>query len=128
MKIRSLLATLSAALALTLHADVLDVTESNFSEMVEQSTQPVVLDIYATWCPPCRRMAPILEQASLRFPNIRFVKVDFDANPDIAQRYGVKQLPTILFIAPGKADPVIRSTGLLSDKALDEKIAQLSSY
>jgi len=126
MKILSCLGMFFTAFAFTLQADVLEVTEANYSSVIEQSTQPVVLDVYATWCPPCRKMAPLLEQVSERYSNVQFLKIDFDASPNVAKRYSVSQLPTLLFFVPGKEDPVFRSTGLPSEKALSEKIEKLT--
>ncbi len=102
--------------------DITEVTEKNFNELVTQSYEPVIIDVYADWCSPCRRMAPIISEASSRYPNIRFVKLNIDEQPDLGKRFGVTRLPTILFLLPGNPQPVMKATGLLSSESFDKKI------
>lgn len=116
---------LSLLCSFSLFAEVLEVTENNYSSVVEQSQKPVIVDIYAPWCPPCRKMAPIFEEASVRYPDIRFAKIDSDAQPGLSERFNVKRLPTILFFLPGHSEPSMRFTGFLSEQALDDKISKL---
>ncbi len=107
--------------------NVTEVTQDNFSEMVEQSKQPVIIDIYAEWCSACSKMAPVVAEASANYPNIRFVKINIDDQRDLANRYGVTHLPTILFLLPGNPKPVLKSTGVLSKNSFDAKIVQFQS-
>lgn len=111
--------------ALSLYADVYEVTQGNYRTVVEQSSSPVIVDVYAPWCPHCHKMAPIFENASLRFPNIRFARIDSDAEPDLAKQLQVDRLPTLLFFLPGKSTPSLRTTGELSESSLEEKILRL---
>jgi thioredoxin 1 len=104
--------------------NVIEVTQDNFKEVVEQSYQPVIIDVYADWCSPCRRIAPLIGESSSRYPNIRFVKINIDEQADLASHYGVTRLPTILFLLPGNPKPVMTATGLLSQEALNAKIAK----
>jgi|GEM_PF-528319 len=98
------------------------VTQANFSQEVLQSEQPVVLDIYATWCGPCRASAPIFSELSEQFSDkIKFAKLDIDQEAAIAQEFGVNMVPTFLFIKDGKV--VEQHVGGIADK--DEFIAEL---
>ncbi len=111
-------------LSLSLFADVYDVTLGNYSAVVEQSSKPVIIDFYAPWCPHCQQMAPLMEEASTRYPNIRFAKINCDNQAELAERFSVDRLPTLLFILPGKNETVFRSIGTLSETGLNEKIKQ----
>lgn len=103
---------------------MIEVTSENFASVVEQSDIPLIIDVYAPWCPPCKKLSPILERASERYPQIRFVKINIETEAEIANRFNVRQLPTLLFFLPKESAPSIKSVGLLSEKALGEKIAE----
>lgn len=115
---------IAIALSTGLSADVVNVTKENYSSVVEQSNKPVIADVYASWCPPCRNMAPLFDAASERYSDILFVKIDCDAEPELVNRFEVNRLPTLLFILPGQDKPSMRSTGSLTEKTLNEKISQ----
>ena len=71
------------------------VTDATFDAEVLQSDVPVLVDIWATWCAPCRRTEPIIEElAAEHGGNLKFVKLDADANPETVTRYGVVSIPT----------------------------------
>ena len=98
------------------------VTQANFSQEVLQSEYPVVLDVYATWCGPCRASAPIFSELCEQFSDkIKFAKLDIDKESAIAQEFGVNMVPTFLFIKDGKV--VEQHVGGIADK--DEFIAEL---
>ncbi len=105
-------------------SSIIEVTKDNFASVVENSSMPIIIDVYATWCPPCKKLSPILEKAAESNPSIRFVKINVDDEQELAIRYHVRSLPTLLFLLPGKSEPSMNSVGLLSERALDEKIAE----
>ena len=85
-------------------ARVTDVATATFSEQVLASPIPVVVDVYANWCGPCRALAPLLETyAGLYASEVKFVKVDIDGSTEIAEYFGVSAVPTLLFFRDGRA-------------------------
>lgn len=80
-----------------------EVTERNFEPVVLRADQPVLVDFYATWCGPCRMLAPVLEQLAAEFAGrITFAKVDVDAAPELAARYQITGVPTLLLFQNGR--------------------------
>jgi thioredoxin 1 len=81
----------------------LEVNDSNFDELVVNSDKPVVVDFWAEWCGPCRMIAPIIEELSRDFEGKAVVvKCDVDSSPAVASKYGIRNIPTILFFKDGK--------------------------
>ena len=77
-------------------------TDDTFEELVLESERPVVVDFWATWCGPCRMVAPELEKLAEKYEGVvDVVKVDVDANPGIAGAFGIQSIPTIAFFKPG---------------------------
>lgn len=80
-----------------------DAGDLDFAEIVEKSTVPVLVDLWATWCGPCRMVSPALEQLSReRAGSLKLVKVDVDSAPGISQRFDVRAVPTLLLIDGGE--------------------------
>lgn len=78
-------------------------TDANFESEVLKSDVPVVVDFWATWCGPCRTIAPIIEQLASEYNGkIKVGKLDVDENPQTAIKYGVRSIPTVLFLKNGK--------------------------
>jgi thioredoxin 1 len=84
-------------------AAVAEVTDQNFEKEILQSQKPAVVDFWAEWCGPCRAIAPILKDLATRYEGkLTVAKVDVDANPGTAGRYGVRSIPTVLAFKGGQ--------------------------
>ncbi len=102
----------------------LELTDSNFEETVLQSDKPVMVDFWAVWCGPCRMVGPIVEELSNDYNGKAVVgKVDVDNNQAIAAKYGIRNIPTILFFKNGEV--VDKSVGAVPKDKLAEKLNAL---
>ena len=102
-------------------ANVRHITQGEFETQVTRCTNAVVADFYATWCGPCRALAPRLDQLSSNYVDrIKFVKINVDESPGIAQNFSVSAIPTLIFFKDGKVAD--RVTGLLSEADLKAKL------
>jgi len=90
----------------------IEVNSENFEEEVLKSTLPVVVDFWAPWCPPCKVIAPILEELTNEYEGkIKFCKLNADRNESITLKYGIKSIPTLIVFVAGKE--VDRIVGVL---------------
>jgi len=95
---------------------VLHVDETTFDRQVLRSDEPVLVDFYATWCGPCKRLAPTLDELAAESPGARVVKVNIDDSPELADRYGVHSIPNILVFKNGRV--VAKEKGVVSKSRL----------
>lgn len=97
--------------------------ESEFEAEVLQAATPVLVDFYADWCGPCQTQTPILESlAAANSDQVTVVKVDVDQDADLAKRFGIRSIPTLVLFQHGEA--VATSTGIHSEAALTELIQE----
>jgi len=84
-------------------ADVEAVTDGDFENVVLKSDVPVLVDFWATWCPPCRMIAPIVEQIHAELGDrVKVLKMDTDENPTTAMSLGIASIPTLIMFKDGK--------------------------
>lgn len=88
---------------------ILPLTEANFEQEVLQAEGPVLVDLFAAWCGPCRALAPVLETLAEARPELRIGKVDVDAQPELAARFDVLTVPTLLLFPLRQAVPGARA-------------------
>ncbi|MDR3350742.1 MAG: thioredoxin [Prevotellaceae bacterium] len=97
------------------------VTESNFEEIVVKSGKPVMLDFWAEWCGPCRAISPIVEELATEYEGRAVVaKCDVDSNNNIAVKFGIRNIPTILFFQNGEVKDKL--VGAVSKSQLAAKL------
>jgi thioredoxin 1 len=103
----------------------IEITEANFETEVLQSAQPVLVDFWAEWCGPCKMIAPVLDEiASEQAGRVKVAKVNVDANPELAARYGIQSIPTLLYFAGGEVRH--QTVGVSSKKAIVAKLDSLA--
>ena len=105
-------------------AKYVTLTDQSFDNEVLESTQPVLVDFWATWCGPCRAIAPIIEELAGQFEGrVKIAKLDVDENQTTASRYNVRSIPTLLFFQNGKV--VDQIVGSIPKSALESKLNAL---
>ncbi len=97
---------------------VLQVTSQNFEKEVLQSDKKVLIDFYASWCGPCKIFSPIIQDFARENQDIKVVKIDIDAEQDLAMKYKVMSIPTTIVIEDGKV--VNKAVGILDKSQIKE--------
>ena len=99
-------------------ANVITVSDATFDEEMKGSKAPILVDFWAEWCGPCRAVGPVLEEiANEKSGGLRIAKLNVDDNPEIASRFGVQSIPTMILFKDGEATP-LRIVGAKSKSAL----------
>ena len=95
-----------------------EVTDQNFQDEVLKSDQPVLIDFWADWCPPCRMLTPILDELAQKYSGVmRIGKLDVDANPTTQEFYGIMAMPTLMLFKDGK--PIMQIVGYRPKQQLE---------
>ena len=102
----------------------LEATDSNFEELVLKADKPEIVDFWAEWCGPCRMVGPIVEEVGVDYEGKAIVaKVDVDSNPGITAKYGIRNIPTILFFKNGEV--AYKQVGAVPKSAIVSKLDAL---
>ena len=100
---------------------VLEVTDQNFDEIVLQSDVPVMVDLWAVWCGPCKMIHPIIEEMAQEYEGKAVMaKLDVDNNRETAMKYGIRNIPTVLYFKNGEV--VDKQVGAVPKKKFVEKL------
>jgi thioredoxin 1 len=102
----------------------LELTDANFEEQVINSDKPVIVDFWAVWCGPCRIVGPIVQEIGDDYKDKAVVgKLDVDHNPESARKYGIRNIPTILYFKGGEV--VDKQVGAVPKQVLVDKLETL---
>ena len=101
----------------------IEITTQNFDEVISQG-KPVLMDFWATWCGPCKRLGPIIEELAAEYDGKAVVgKCDIEENDDLTEKFGIINVPTVVFLKDGKE--VDRVVGLAMKNVYEEKLNAL---
>lgn len=99
------------------------IDDSNFEKVVLQAKVPTLVDFWATWCGPCRMVAPVVDELSEEYDGrVNFAKVDVDQNPQIASKYGIMSIPTLIIFKEGQ--PVSNIVGFRPKAELKKNLEE----
>lgn len=100
-----------------------EITNQNFNEIISQG-KPVLVDFWATWCGPCKRLGPIIEEVAAEYDGKAIVgKCDIEENDELTEKFGIMNVPTVVFLKDGKE--VDRVVGLAMKNVYQEKLNAL---
>jgi thioredoxin 1 len=102
----------------------LEITDANFEELVLKSDKPVLVDFWAEWCGPCRMLGPIVDEMHGEYEGKAIIgKVNVDENPNVASQFGIRNIPTIIFVKNGEVAD--KSVGAVPKNQLTTKLDAL---
>lgn len=94
--------------------------KANFSQLISNSEKPILIDFHATWCGPCKSLAPIIQEFAQRNGSVKVIKIDVDKNPQIASKYGIQGVPTLILFKDGLN--IWRKSGMMPLAALEREV------
>lgn len=101
----------------------MEITTQNYDELIAQG-KPVVLDFWATWCGPCKKIAPIVEELAAEYEGKAIIgKVDVEEQDELAAKFGIRNIPTVIFIKDGNV--VDKQVGATTKNVLEDKLKAL---
>jgi thioredoxin 1 len=104
--------------------NIIELTDENFKKEVTDTKTPILVDFWATWCPPCKAVAPTVDKLADKYAGkVRVGKVDIDVSPKTAQEFGVQSIPTFLAFKDGKVSGM--TIGGVSSTKLEELIKKI---
>ncbi|RYZ43784.1 MAG: thioredoxin [Myxococcaceae bacterium] len=104
--------------------NVIELGDAEFRREVLESSEPVLVDFTATWCPPCRVLAPVIESLAAEYKGrMKMAKLNVDDHPMTPQQYGIRAMPTLLFFKDGQV--VKQLVGAVAKARLDEAVRQV---
>ncbi|NTW25148.1 MAG: thioredoxin [Lentimicrobium sp.] len=102
----------------------IELTDANFEELVLKSDKPAIVDLWAEWCGPCRMVGPLVEELSHEYEGRAVIgKLDVDSNPGVTAKYGIRNIPTILFFKNGEVAD--KQVGAVPKSVLAGKLEKL---
>jgi len=104
---------------------MLSVNQNNFKQEVLDYKGVVFVDFYAEWCGPCRITGPIIEEISQEKPEIKFIKINVDQNPDLTSQYSISSIPSVVIFKEGQ--PIHQFTGGMGKENLLEEIKKVTN-
>ena len=103
---------------------VIDISDQNFETEVLKSTLPVMIDLWAPWCGPCRMIAPVVESLAQKYDKkFKFCRLNVDENPQTAARYMIMSIPTLMFVKDGQVVETV--IGAVPEQVLQRKVEEL---
>jgi len=103
----------------------IEINDANFETEVLQSIQPVLVDFWADWCGPCKMLGPVLDEIALEHSGrVKVAKVNVDASSDLAARFNIQSIPTLLYFANGELRD--KTVGVLTKRAIVSRLDKLT--